>query len=801
MPIRPPALDDRRYDDLVAELLSRIPAHTPEWTNPRVGDPGRTLIELFAWLGDALLYRVNLIPERQRLAFLRLLGQPLRPARPARGLVVVSPRENTPIAAHAVQSGAGFDGPAHFEARDEFTVLPVRAAAYYKRPIPRSKVPLELEALAEFHNASGDVAGYATTPLFAGGLAPESGFDVVADTADRCLWLGLFAPPAAEPPQQPVTNQAVRAVLRQSPVSGGPQLLNVGFVPAMPSTKPIEPVTARAPVPHVWEITVNTNQGEITADNPWRPEYTALDRVDDTTAGLTRRGVIRLVLPSRDVLHAPTNDVRRDPDAGVGDRPPRLDDEALAARLVAWLRLRPAPLPTPVPPETQFNTGQGAATLQSSQTGAAQLVREVEHLRLVWTGINAVEVEQLATRANLIVGESNGTADQELALPTGSVEPETLLVQVAEEGGATTWSRVEDLATLERDAAASRDARVYQLDAEAGAIRFGDGVRGYIPPAGRRIIVRQMRSGGGAAGNLPAGSLKAVAATALDGASVGGVLVVEQPLAFTGGSDAETLAEAEKRIPSRLRHRERAVTADDYRAVARETPGVAIGRVELLPRFKPQQRHEDIPGVVTLMALPSRELGPAPNPRADRPFLEAIYGWVDARRPLGTEFYVIGCEYVPVAASVGITVASGEPIETTLQAVKDALIRVLWPLEGGGFDGNGWPLRRDLSNRELAVEAARVRGVSEVAGLNLFRRNVDSGEWQPLGDARACQEQNLPLERWQLPELLGVTVVIGDSAPLTLDLSDLFLDRGSPTNPYADPNARPLTVPIVPELC
>jgi predicted phage baseplate assembly protein len=90
MPVRPPRLDDRTYDDLVAELVRRIPAHTPEWTNPRPGDPGRTLIELFAWLGDALLYRVNLIPERQRLAFLRLLGQPLRSARAAKGIVSVS---------------------------------------------------------------------------------------------------------------------------------------------------------------------------------------------------------------------------------------------------------------------------------------------------------------------------------------------------------------------------------------------------------------------------------------------------------------------------------------------------------------------------------------------------------------------------------------------------------------------------------------------------------------------------------------------------------------------------------------
>src|SRR5438128_6600741 len=90
MPIRPPALDDRRFQDLVDEVLRRIPAHTPEWTNPRLGDPGRTLVELFAWLTDTLLYRANLIPERQRLAFLRLLGVHMRPAVPARGLICLS---------------------------------------------------------------------------------------------------------------------------------------------------------------------------------------------------------------------------------------------------------------------------------------------------------------------------------------------------------------------------------------------------------------------------------------------------------------------------------------------------------------------------------------------------------------------------------------------------------------------------------------------------------------------------------------------------------------------------------------
>ncbi|MGH7943388.1 MAG: putative baseplate assembly protein [Opitutaceae bacterium] len=797
MPIRPPALDDRRYDDLVSELLARIPAHTPEWTNPRVGDPGRTLIELFAWLGDALLYRVNLIPERQRLTFLRLLGQPLRPARPARGLVIVTPRPaGLPAVAHRVRPGASFSGPQPFEAREEFTALPITASAYFKRPILRSEVPLELEALAGFHNSGSAVAGYATTPVFAEGTPPPAGFDFVSDSADRCLWFALFAPLAPDENAQPATNRSVRDALR---VDSG-QLLNVGFVPALPSADPLEPINVRPPVPHVWEITGNTRQGAITDTRPWSPEYIALDRVDDSTAGLTRAGIIRLQLPAQDVLHAPTNDVRADPDAGVGDRPPRLDDEILGSRLVAWLRIRPAQPATPPPAETQFKTGQGAANLHSSQTGAAAIIREVEHLPVMWAGINAVEVGQFVTRSNLIIGESNGSADQEFALPASSVEPDTLLVQVAEDGGATTWWRVDDLATLDRDAAASRDARVFQLDAESGIIRFGDGVRGRIPPAGRRIIIRQMRSGGGSAGNLPAASLKTVSATSVTGTSVGRNLTVEQPLAFTGGADAETLVEAEKRIPSRLRHRERAVTPDDYRAVARETPGVAVGRVELLPRFKPQQRHDDIPGVVTLMALPSRPLAPAPNPRADRPFLEAIHHWVDARRPLGTEFYTIGCDYVPVAVSLGVSIAAGAPVESTLQDVKDALIRVLWPLPGGGLNDEGWPLGRELSNRELAVEAARVKGISEVAGLNLFRRNVNSGEWERVGDAREGREQNIALERWQLPELLGVMVVAGE-APLSLDPSTLFLDGGSPTNPYADPNARPLTVPIVPEHC
>ena len=89
MPLPIPNLDDRRFDDLVAEATARIEAHTPEWSNIAPGDPGSALIDLFAWLTETILYRQNLIPLRQRRAFMNLLSMPLRPAAPATGLVCV----------------------------------------------------------------------------------------------------------------------------------------------------------------------------------------------------------------------------------------------------------------------------------------------------------------------------------------------------------------------------------------------------------------------------------------------------------------------------------------------------------------------------------------------------------------------------------------------------------------------------------------------------------------------------------------------------------------------------------------
>ena len=63
MSLPTPELDDRRFQDIVDEAKRRINRLCPEWTDHNVSDPGVALIELFAWMTEMTLYRLNQIPE------------------------------------------------------------------------------------------------------------------------------------------------------------------------------------------------------------------------------------------------------------------------------------------------------------------------------------------------------------------------------------------------------------------------------------------------------------------------------------------------------------------------------------------------------------------------------------------------------------------------------------------------------------------------------------------------------------------------------------------------------------------
>ncbi len=746
MPITPPRLDDRGYEDLIEELLARVPAHTPEWRPQQVGDPGRTLLEMFAWLADTILYRANLIPERQRLAFLQLLGMPLRPAQAARGVIALQLEEKNPREVLHLAAGARVTGPVDFETLAEASVLPVSGECYYKRRLDaeeRHEMAEVIEGLREFYQVEGEVAAYVTTPVFVDGMAEKAGLDLVQDTADGSLWVALLASRAEDVP-------AVKSALAGGGAGG--EYIDMGIAPAVELPAHLDDIRPPGRLDHSWWIST----AELVDD---QPVYHPLRRVADSTDAYARRGVERLALPGDEAdFGVLEGDARKEANAGLGDRPPRLDDPQRLARLVAWLRLRPA---------------AGLATLPLS-----------------WVGINAVDIDQAQTLRDRVIGQSDGSADQVVALPLASVQADSLVLQVEEAGrGYVVWQPVADLAL------AGRDDAVYQLDSEAGSVRFGDGIHGRIPEAGRRIRIAHLRAGGGQAGNLPAGSLQAVEGRGADGRPLTRKLKPVQGIATTGGADAESLQEAERRIPARLRHRNRAVTEDDYHALVAEVPGVSVGRVEVLPRFLPRQRRFNVPGVVSVMVLPQKSSQEAPNPRPDQPMIQRVYDYLSARRPLATELYVIGCEYVPLAVTAGITVKPGFGHEQVAHDVRQALRQYLWSLPPHGPQGEGWPLGRAVGDRELEVVAARVRGVAGVSGVNLFRRQA--GDWQAVARPQPCEPIELPLQAWQLPELLAVTVASDGVTP------DQVVAEGGGAGGGAGEGSGGggIALPVVPEIC
>lgn len=85
-----PQIDDRKYDDIVTEIRTRIARYAPEWqpgdsawTDVNDNDPGVTIAQVYAWLAEMLIYRMNKVPALNYIKFLELIGIELRPAEPA----------------------------------------------------------------------------------------------------------------------------------------------------------------------------------------------------------------------------------------------------------------------------------------------------------------------------------------------------------------------------------------------------------------------------------------------------------------------------------------------------------------------------------------------------------------------------------------------------------------------------------------------------------------------------------------------------------------------------------------------
>jgi hypothetical protein len=135
MPLQAPNLDDRTYAQIMAEAKTLIPRYAPEWTDHNESDPGITLIQLFAWMTDMLLYRLNQVPERNYIKFLQLLGIELKPAQPAKAeLTFTLVRDDletviVPKGTQVAVADGGEDEPLVFETDEALIALGAKLKA------------------------------------------------------------------------------------------------------------------------------------------------------------------------------------------------------------------------------------------------------------------------------------------------------------------------------------------------------------------------------------------------------------------------------------------------------------------------------------------------------------------------------------------------------------------------------------------------------------------------------------------------------------------------------------------------
>jgi hypothetical protein len=67
-------ITDAALDALASDFAARLRADAPEWTDPTSDDPGVTLLEVFAFLTERLMFRSNQLPDRGRRAIARTMA-------------------------------------------------------------------------------------------------------------------------------------------------------------------------------------------------------------------------------------------------------------------------------------------------------------------------------------------------------------------------------------------------------------------------------------------------------------------------------------------------------------------------------------------------------------------------------------------------------------------------------------------------------------------------------------------------------------------------------------------------------
>lgn len=388
----------------------------------------------------------------------------------------------------------------------------------------------------------------------------------------------------------------------------------------------------------------------------------------------------------------------------------------------------------------------------------ARLRVDGDPLRAAVNGVfvNAVWAAQIQTVSDELLGSSNGQPRQtfffartpvlrgetievrELEGPRAAVDYPLLVAELAHDGireadiRAVVDPRTRKIVEvwvpwrLQPNLLFSEPGdRHYSIERSHGRLIFGDGENGRIPAAGANAVrARRYRSGGGSAGNVPAGAITH---------AVSGVVVqgVSNPRPAQGGADGEADRAVLRRGPLTLRNWRQALSADDYVALAHEaSPAVALART--LPATGPRGRYA--PGFVTVLVVPH---SPDPEPQPSFELRREVHDFLEARSPaaLAGRLRVIGPSYQRVGADAVVAPRTLDEGAAVAAEVRAALLRFLHPLTGGP-DGAGWGARSEVCLSDIAALLEPLDGVDYVESLQLVDRGLPTNDVLPITESR-----------------------------------------------------------------
>ena len=272
----------------------------------------------------------------------------------------------------------------------------------------------------------------------------------------------------------------------------------------------------------------------------------------------------------------------------------------------------------------------------------------------------------------------------------------------------TELGQTKDEWTLRESLAFSREGQkdfTIAIDEDDRAtVIFGDGTLGAIPAPGS-IIKVSYRVGGGSQGNVTPNTIQTIIDApplALLGAQV------TNPVAATGGAERESIAHAVSHAPQGFRSLKRAVTAQDYEALALDFKGVGKVLAEGTSW-----------NVVTLF------VAPAGGGQVSDVLEANLLAYFEDKRPISTIIEIEDVDYVPIYVTAHIGVKNYYSSEEVQAHVQQAVSQLL------AFEHVTFQQTVYLSKFYEAIEA--IEGIAFVNISEFRRAGQAAGVVEPSG--------------------------------------------------------------------